>query len=192
MLENQQENQGNARQRFQQVPPDQGLYSFLNEHDACGVGLVASLDNKSSHDIVEMGITVLKRLMHRGASGCDPETGDGAGMLCAIPDAFFRKSLPVPLPKPGKYAVMMLFGGEHEESVLESLVTSEGGRILYWRNVPVNPDAIGKTARQSCPLIRQVFIGGQDFPDQAAFERKLFVMRRLIEKRLPSLSLIHI
>ena len=186
MLENQQENQGNARQRFQQVPPDQGLYSFLNEHDACGVGLVASLDNKSSHDIVEMGITVLKRLMHRGASGCDPETGDGAGMLCAIPDAFFRKSLPVPLPKPGKYAVMMLFGGEHEESVLESLVTSEGGRILYWRNVPVNPDAIGKTARQSCPLIRQVFIGGQDFPDQAAFERKLFVMRRLIEKRLPS------
>ena len=186
MLENQNETEENARQRFRQIPADQGLYRFQNEHDACGVGLVANLDNQSTHKIIEMGITVLKRLMHRGAAGGDPETGDGAGILCAIPDAFFRKTLPVPLPERGKYAVMMLFGGHHEESILESLVTAEGGRILYWRNVPVNPDAIGKAARQSCPLIRQVFIGGEDFPGQAAFERKLFVMRRSIEKRLPS------
>ena len=85
-----------ARQCFQQTPPDQGLYSFQNEHDACGVGLVANLDNKSSHQIIEKGITILKRLMHRGAAGGDPETGDGAGILCALPDAFFRKILPVP------------------------------------------------------------------------------------------------
>ena len=126
MVENNQEQQIPRRQQF--PVPDTGLYSFRNEHDACGVGLVANLNNIAEHRIVEMGITVLKRLMHRGAAGGDPETGDGAGILLALPDKFFRKSLPVTLPAKGAYGVAMLFGGAHEESRIESIVTSEGGR----------------------------------------------------------------
>lgn len=183
MVENNQEQQIPGRQQF--PVPDTGLYSFRNEHDACGVGLVANLNNIAEHRIVEMGITVLKRLMHRGAAGGDPETGDGAGILLALPDKFFRKSLPVTLPAKGAYGVAMLFGGAHEESRIESIVTSEGGRILFWRDVPVHPESIGAAARKTCPLIRQIFIGGEEFKSQAVFERKLFVMRRLIEKRLP-------
>ena len=109
MVENNQEQQIPGRQQF--PVPDTGLYSFRNEHDACGVGLVANLNNIAEHRIVEMGITVLKRLMHRGAAGGDPETGDGAGILLALPDKFFRKSLPVTLPAKGAYGVAMLFGG---------------------------------------------------------------------------------
>ena len=176
---------GPDRQHPNRLPGDCGLYSFQNEHDACGVGLVANLDNESKHEIVEMGITVLKRLMHRGAVGGDPETGDGAGILTAIPDKFFRKVLPVTLPKKGAYAVMMLFGGEGKESSIEKIITSEGGQVLFRREVPVCPDCIGKVARAACPQIRQIFIGGEKFENQAAFERKLFVIRRLIEKQVP-------
>ncbi len=163
--------------------PDFGLYSFRNEHDACGVGLVANLKNKAEHRIVEMGLTVLKRLMHRGAAGEDPETGDGAGILTALPDRFFRKTASVTLPEKGFYGVMMVFGGEHEESRIESVVESEGGGILCWRDVPVDPAQIGQAARATCPKIRQLFIDGTQFKDPKVFERKLFVMRRLVEKR---------
>ena len=166
------------------LPPDQGLYSFANEHDACGVGLVADINNRPSHRIVELGLTVLKRLIHRGASGDDPETGDGAGILSALPDAFFRREVPVALPPAGKYAVAMIFNGVGAEAKIESCVTECGGRIIFWREVPVHPEFIGAAARRSCPVIRQLFIGGTDFSDAAAFERKLFVMRRLVEKRV--------
>ena len=170
MVENNQEQQSPEQQGTYPVP-DTGLYSFRNEHDACGVGLVANLNNHAEHRIVEMGITVLKRLMHRGAAGGDPETGDGAGILLSMPDKFFRKILPVALPAKGSYGVAMLFGGAHEESRIESIVTSEGGRILFWRDVPAHPESIGAAARKTCPLIRQVFIGGEEFSSQVMFER---------------------
>ena len=164
--------------------PDQGLYSFANEHDACGVGLVADLNNKPTHQVVEMGLTILKRLTHRGAVGSDPETGDGAGLLMSIPDEFFRRELGKELPEAGRYGVMMLFGGVEHESEIDKIVKSETGRIIKWREVPVCPEKIGKAAQKTRPVIRQLFIGGEAFADQDAFERKLFVIRRLVEKNV--------
>ena len=168
-------------------PRQRGLYDPAQEHDACGVGLVADLNNRPSHEIVTRGITVLRRLMHRGAAGSDPETGDGAGILTAIPDTFFRTHAGVELPPKGKYGIAMMFGGLGEEALVEAVIRSEGGEVLGWRDVPVVPKAAGRTARRTAPRIRQLFIGGTGFADQAAFERKLFVMRRLIEKQVHDL-----
>lgn len=170
-----------AQQIFHQMP--QGLYHPEFEHDACGVGLIANLNGISSHKTVTQGIDVLCRLMHRGAAGSDPETGDGAGLLLALPDAFFRKEFGSVLPAPGRYAVAMVFGGTGVEREIEETVKSEGGKILFWRNVPVKPEFIGKLARESVPQIRQLFIDGSVFSNQNEFERKLFVMRRIIEKK---------
>jgi len=158
------------------------LYHPELEHDACGVGLVANLNDYPSHDIVEKGIIILSRLMHRGASGSDPETGDGAGLLFTIPDCFFREQCSFSLPEQHKYAATMIFGGIGAEKKMEEIIMREGGQIIGWRDVPVNHAAIGKTARSNMPLIRQLFIDGTNFADQMVFERKLFVMRRLIEK----------
>ena len=163
-----------ARQRaLLDLPQDQGLYSFRNEHDACGVGLVAHLDNQASHAIIANGLTVLKRLMHRGAAGGDPETGDGAGLLFAIPDKFFRKQLGAKLPAPGRYGVAMVFGGEDAEADLERIAASEGLGVIAWREVPTDPASIGRTARESCPRIRQLFLDGSSLPDPAALERQV-------------------
>ena len=170
------------QQIFRQQP--QGLYDPRQEHDACGVGMVADLNGRASHDIVTKGITILCRLMHRGAAGSDPETGDGAGLLLSMPDEFFRaKSGVKKLPEAGKYAVAMVFGGLGAEQDIEEVIRAEGGGVLGWREVPVVPEKIGRTARKNMPVIRQLFIDGRNFEDNAAFERKLFVMRRLIEKR---------
>ncbi len=176
------------QQRFDRPPiPDTGLYSFNNEHDACGVGLVADLNNVPSHRIVEMGMTVLKRLMHRGAAGGDPDTGDGAGLLLAIPDEFFREECGGDLPDVGSYGVAMIFGGRGREAEIEAIIASEGARVIRWREVPVVPERIGRAARATCPAIRQLFISGEAFASQTEFERKLFVIRRLIEKRIGDL-----
>ena len=153
-----------------------GMYRREFEHDACGVGLIADLDNIPSHRIVANGLTVLKRLMHRGAVGNDPETGDGAGMLVQIPDAFFRRHVGN-LPPAGEYAVAMIFDGCGEEPMIESIIKERGAGTIAWRDVPVDPDAIGRTARSTIPRIRQLFVKGTD-------ERGAFVLRRMIEKRL--------
>ena len=153
-----------------------GMYRREFEHDACGVGLIADLDNIPSHRIVANGLTVLKRLMHRGAVGNDPETGDGAGMLVQIPDAFFRRHIGN-LPPAGEYAVAMIFDGCGEEPMIESIIKERGAGTIAWRDVPVDPDAIGRTARSTMPRIRQLFVKGTD-------ERGAFVLRRMIEKRL--------
>ena len=166
--------------------PDIGLYSFENEHDACGVGLVASLDNKPSHSIVNKGITILKRLMHRGAAGGDPDTGDGAGILVAMPDHFFRSKVSFTLPK--RYAVAMVFGGVGMESEIEAALHGKSIAVLGWREVPVNPEAIGRNARNSMPRIRQLFVSGEAFGSDVVFERKLFVVRRILEKRFKELT----
>ena len=170
------------------------LYSPSYEHDACGVGLVARLSNEPSHDIVAAGLTVLRRLMHRGATGNDPETGDGAGLLLRIPDAFFRAAIPS-LPPAGAYGVAMLFGGVGDEAALEAAAAAEGFSVLAWRDVPVDPSAIGPVARAALPRIRQLFLApapaGQPSADQpapfsAALERRLLVLRRQLERAAPT------
>ena len=167
---------------------EQGLYRREYEHDACGVGLVADLGNKPSHAIVEAGLTILKRLMHRGATGNDPETGDGAGLLLQIPQGFFRKVLGNRQDNGFPYGVGMLFGGEGAEDEIENIVRAESCEVVAWRDVPTDPSAIGRDARAVMPRIRQVFIsrraaGGNQPQD---FENKLYAIRREIEKRVPS------
>jgi len=195
----------------------QGLYRREYEHDACGVGMVANLSGAASHDIVEKGLTILKRLMHRGATGNDPETGDGAGLLMKIPHAFFRKVLAgttsddrlrTSTPEvgsqksevkcsSGEFGVAMIFGGEGEETKIEAAVTGEGCAVLAWRDVPVNPEAIGRDARAVMPRIRQLFIRTSDVgrqtsevlspkSDVLSFERRLYIIRRQIEKTTKS------
>ena len=186
-----------ARQSFQGRPEPQngrGLYNFQNEHDACGVGLVADLDNRRSHRIVEMGVEALRRLMHRGATGYDPETGDGAGILTHIPDELFRseKKLAAVLPPQGEYAVGMLFLPEEEAEQkqavfqLESAFAEEGLAVLAWREVPTDPSRIGKAARAAMPVIRQVFVSGKK--NGAEFERQLYVARKVFEKKTAAIE----
>ncbi|MDX1578863.1 MAG: glutamate synthase central domain-containing protein, partial [Gemmatimonadota bacterium] len=177
------------------LPRKQGLYDPAYEHDACGVGFVANIRGEKSHDVIHKGIRVLENLEHRGACGCDPETGDGAGVLLQLPDAFFRreaKALGFELPEPGRYAVAMVFLSRGEQAAasqarrFEEIVRQEGQRVLGWREVPHDPDAIGRVAREGLPRIRQLFVAaeGPCAQDQDAFERKLYVIRRLVEKAL--------
>ena len=162
----------------------QALYDPANEHDACGVGLVANINNVASHQIVLQGITVLKRLMHRGAAGGDPETGDGAGLLLSMPHKFFRKLYP---SLPARYGVGMFFientlAADQLDAEIKRIAESEGVSVIQFREVPVNPDAIGHTARKTLPHIRQVFFDGSKFKTNEEFDIKLYVVRRLIEK----------
>jgi glutamate synthase (NADPH) large chain len=173
----------------------QGLYDPAFEHDACGVGFVANIHGEKSHDVVAKGIAVLVNLEHRGACGCDPETGDGAGLLVQVPDRFLRREMRgqgIELPEPGRYAVGMIFlsqdaaASERQIATLEAIVQSEGQRVIGWRDVPGDPQAIGWLARESMPRVRQLFVAasGAAAEDQDAFERKLYVIRRLAEKRI--------
>ena len=165
-----------------------GLSSPKREHAACGVGFVARVDGHRTRETVEEGLEVLRNLDHRGASGGDPETGDGGGILLQIPDAFLRRecaSLNVELPQAGGYGVGMLFEFEGEEGpdcegTLERIVAEEGQRFLGWRDVPVEPEAAGQLARSVMPRIRQFFVENMA-GDEAAFERKLYVVRRRLQ-----------
>lgn len=170
------------------LPPRQGLYDPANEHDACGVGFVAHIKGKKSHDIVSQGLTILERLTHRGAVGADPKAGDGAGMLMQIPDAFMRAESGVDLPEEGAYGIGMLFlpkdASQREalETLAEEIIKQEGQNLLGWRTVPVDNSDLGVSVKPTEPEIRQVFIGrGESTGDQNAFERKLFVIHKLIE-----------
>ncbi len=172
----------------------QGLYDPEHEHDSCGVGIVANIRGERSHDIVRKGLDVLINLAHRGACGCDPETGDGAGLLVQVPHQFFKqkcKALDIPLPEPGGYGVGMMFLPRDPvqrarcEEVFERVVAEEGQRVLGWRDVPVDPSTIGAGARDVRPHIRQVFIGpGPGTKTEAELERKLYVIRRVVEREV--------
>jgi glutamate synthase (NADPH) large chain len=144
------------------VPSPQGLYDARHEHDSCGVAMVATLRGTPTHEIVEQGLTALRNLEHRGASGSDPGTGDGAGILLQVPDAFLREVVAFPLPPKGAYLVGMAFlpvadGGEAERAV-EQIAVEEGLRVLGWRDVPVLADVAGEGARAVMPRFRQVFL----------------------------------
>jgi glutamate synthase domain-containing protein 2/glutamate synthase domain-containing protein 1/glutamate synthase domain-containing protein 3 len=171
-------------------PEATGLYDPANEHDACGIALVAKLWGEASHAVVEKALDALENLEHRGAEGADPNTGDGAGILLQIPDAFLRGAAAgVGLPPPGRYGVGMCYlptDAERRlliEQVVEDTIAAEGQRAIWWRDVPVDERHVGETARLSAPVIRQVLIeASADIPDQDAFERKLYVIRRVIER----------
>ena len=169
----------------------QGLYDPRFEHDACGVGLVANIKGERSHMVLQRGIEALCSLEHRGAKGADPETGDGAGVLIQMPHEFFAKEfrhLGIAAHKPGDYAVGMTFlpHNKAEQRAIEGIVRrfteQEGQTLLGWRDVPVALDKIGAMAASVSPAIRQFFVGrGANAPDEAAFELKLYLIRRQIE-----------
>ena len=175
------------------LPPAQGLYDPRHEHDACGMGFVANISGEKSHHIIEQGIQVLINLTHRGACGCDPETGDGAGILIQIPHKFFAREcarLRFELPKPGSYGVGMVFlpVERHErlqcEGIFERIVREEGLTVLGWRDTPCNGAAVGRIARVSQPYIQQIFVGCAPGMDESAFERKLYIVRKRTETEI--------
>jgi glutamate synthase (NADPH) large chain len=175
------------------LPAAQGLYDPGHEHDACGIGFVASISGHKSHDIIRKGIQVLLNLTHRGACGCDPETGDGAGVLIQIPHKFFTREcqkLGFTLPEPGHYAVGMTFLPVEKhprlqcEGILERIVQEEGLRLLGWRDTPTYASAIGRVARASQPYIQQIFVACAPGMDEDAFERKLYVVRKRAESEV--------
>ena len=173
------------------LPIRQGLYDPRNEHDACGVGFIVHIKGSKSHAIVKQGLDLLRNLTHRGAVGADPYAGDGAGILIQMPDAFLRQQCRkqgLILPKEGDYAVGMVFLPRDAtsrascEALFTEIIAQEKAILLGWRDVPVDNQELGETAKQVEPFIRQVFIGrGADCFDQDAFERKLFVIRKQIE-----------
>jgi glutamate synthase domain-containing protein 2/glutamate synthase domain-containing protein 1/glutamate synthase domain-containing protein 3 len=171
------------------APGASGLYDPANEHDACGVAMVAKLWGEATHAVVEKALDALENLEHRGAEGADPNTGDGAGILLQIPDAFIRGVVAgVDLPPPGRYGVGVCnLPSDPErrhalEQMIDETITDEGQRAIWWRDVPVDERYAGETARLSAPFIRQVIVAASDeLEDANAFERKLYVIRRRLE-----------
>jgi glutamate synthase (NADPH/NADH) large chain len=176
------------------LPEPQGLYHPEREHDACGVGFVADMHNRKSHDIIAMGLEILRNLDHRGAVGADPEAGDGCGMLVQIPHGFFAakaEECGFTLPQPGDYAIGTFFlprdaeGHAIVESIVEKVIIEEGLTFLGWRDVPVDPSCLGESVKESEPVIRQVFIArGTHGEDGTAFERRLFILRKVISNTI--------
>lgn len=171
------------------LPSKQGLYDPRFEKDGCGIGFVANIKGVRTHDIVEKGFQILENLAHRGAAGCDPCTGDGAGILLQIPHTFLDRAtseIGIHLPPAGAYGVGMVFlpsapSDRHAcEHLFEKIVAEEDQRVLGWRDVPTKETHLGEIARKSLPAIRQLFIA-RDILDEQAFERKLYVIRRRIE-----------
>src|SRR5213594_452347 len=179
-----------------EVPP-QGLYDPAHEHDACGVGFVVDIKGRKSHAIVRQGLLVLINLLHRGACGCEPNTGDGAGILLQVPDKFLRKQcgrLGIPLPGPKDYGVGCVFlphdamQREKVQALIATIVAEEGQRLLGWRDVPTDDRLLGASALNVEPTIKQVFIGRGAARDAAHFERKLYVVRKRIEHAVEAMD----
>ncbi|MFI6081734.1 glutamate synthase large subunit [Streptomyces sp. NPDC051217] len=192
-------------------PAAQGMYDPRNEHDACGVGFVATLTGVPGHEMVEQALTVLRNLEHRGATGSEPDSGDGAGILLQIPDAFLREVTGFELPEAGSYAVGIAFlpADEPDEAVsrIETIAAEEGIDVLGWRDVPVAPQMLGAIARSTMPVFRQLFVSATTDTATAtdtdtekdsgpltgiALDRKTFVLRKRAEREagiyFPSLS----
>ncbi len=177
--------------RYNHFPKKQGLYDPQFEHDSCGVGFVCNVKGKKSNVIIKQGLEALRRLSHRGATGADPETGDGAGILIQIPHEFFKKackSAKIDLPDAGGYGTGMVFlptdSGEKKfcKDVFSKVIQENGQALLGWRALPVDSSSIGKTARDTQPAIEQVFIArSKDIAPGLGFERKLYVIRKKIE-----------
>jgi len=176
------------------APLKQGLYDPQFEHDACGLGFVVNMKGKKSHQLVSDALQILVNLDHRGAVGCEPNTGDGAGILIQVPHDFLAAEavrLGFQLPAVGHYGVGQLFLPKNPEeraavkSELTKIIAAEGATILGWRDVPVDNSSLGKTAVSAEPFMAQIFIARQaGLKDEAAFERKLYIIRKLAEQKI--------
>ncbi len=174
-----------------------GLYDpATQDRDSCGVGFVVDVKGRKSRKIIDMGLEVLAKIEHRGAVGADPLTGDGAGIMMQVPDAFFRRvtsDIGIQLPEAGRYGVGFVYF-THDKSVrsmvkklIEKVTMDEGQNFLGWREVPINPEATGQTARKTLPHMMQCFIGASDdMKDDEQFERKLYLIRRVVDRRVRS------
>ncbi|MEM7251541.1 MAG: glutamate synthase large subunit [Pseudomonadota bacterium] len=182
------------------LPKKQGLYDPRNEHDSCGVGFVADIKNRRSHDIVKQGLEILANVTHRGAVGADPMAGDGAGILTQIPHDFFvseARANGFALPEEGAYGVAITFLPQRPESreiceaVFRRFIEAEGQSVLGWRDVPTNNEFLGISVKPDEPVIRQLFVGrSAECESQDAFERKLYVIRKQIENEIEANSAI--
>lgn len=173
-------------------PGPQGLYDPRFEHDACGVSFVVDIKGRKSHSIVATGIGALCNLEHRGASGAEVNTGDGAGILIQMPDAFLRAVAGVDLPELGHYGAGMAFlpadasGAEKAMSSIELLAADQGLSVLGWRLVPTDPSSLGPTTLAVMPSFRQMFVVDPAGATGMELERKLYVLRKRVEHELPS------
>jgi glutamate synthase (ferredoxin) len=177
-------------------PPPQGLYDPAHEHDACGVGFVVHVKGVRSHAIVSQALQVLVNLLHRGACGCEVNTGDGAGILIQMPDKFLRKearSLGFTLPPEGEYGVGAIFFPRDNgaratiEALIEQIVQEEGQSVIAWRDMPTDDRLVGASAAAVEPYFKQMFIARAAGLDRGAFERKLYVIRKRIEHAVDKL-----
>lgn len=178
--------------KHSRFPEKQGLYDPAFEHDSCGVGFVCNIKGEKSNDVIARSIEVLEHMSHRGAVGADPSTGDGAGILIQTPHEFFKKvcaNIKICLPEFGQYGAGLIFLPTKEkervfcEETFAKVIQGEGHELLGWREVPVNDSIIGKGARDTQPVLKQIFIANSgDADDQMAFERKLYVIRKQVEK----------
>ena len=183
-------------QRFGLLPPAQGLYNPADEKDACGLAMVATMRGVAGHDIIETALDALRHLEHRGAIGSDAGTGDGAGILTQIPDAFLRAVVDFALPAAGEYAVGMVFLPQDDReraqvrAGIEDIAREEGLRVLGWRLVPVMPDELGQLARAAMPVMEQLFVAGPETSGTAvagiALDRLTFRARKRAERELNS------
>ena len=171
-------------------PPRQGLYDPRLEHDACGVGFLVDLKGRKSHDLMQKGLEALQNLGHRGACGCEENTGDGAGVLFQTPHRFFLQEcdrLGIRLPSYGEYGMGMVFLPTDTEErrrcerLFGQIIREEGQSVLGWRTVPTDDSSVGLTARSAEPVIRQIFIGRQGLTEELSFERRLHVIRKRVE-----------
>ncbi|MCQ0000178.1 glutamate synthase large subunit [Streptomyces sudanensis] len=169
-------------------PAPQGMYDPRHEHDACGVGLVATLTGVPSHELLRQALDVLRNLEHRGATGSEPDSGDGAGILIQVPDAFLREAAGFELPEAGAYAVGTAFlpGDAADEAVprIEELAAEEGLTVLGWREVPVTPELLGAAARATMPAFRQLFLTDGTGSTGIDLDRRAFVLRKRAEREL--------
>jgi glutamate synthase (ferredoxin) len=170
------------------LPAKQGLYDPQLEHDACGVGFIVQMKGKKSHEIVKQALTILVNLEHRGACGCETNTGDGAGILMQIPHKFLKKVAAaenITLPEEGQYGVGIIYSSpdratrEKSRQIFAKVVEEEGQQVLGWRDVPTDNSTLGNTAKSSEPFMEQVFIQrSPELADDWAFERKLYIIRK--------------
>ena len=176
------------RNLFSTTPNAVGLYDPANEHDACGVAMVATLNKLPTHEIVAKALTALRNLEHRGASGAEPDSGDGAGILIQIPDKFYRSVVDFNLPSVGKYATGIFFINSGEEGFrqsIEQIAEEEGLEIIGWRDLPIDSKSLGKTALSVMPDFKQIFITGKKNESDLVLERLAFCLRKRIEHTMP-------
>lgn len=181
--------------------PAQGLYHPDYEHESCGVGFIADLKNRPSHKIIQQGLEILLNLDHRGAVGADPKLGDGCGILVQIPDRFFREEWAqknISLPPLFHYGVghffmpRLLSARQQAEAIINNVIEQEGMVLIGWRDVPVDSSDLGETVKATEPFHRQVFIGrGPDILTESDFERRLYVLRKVVSNALYGLNNPH-